>query len=490
MSQSAEDGLMTLLEAMLTLAAREARRPKPPPVKPGGYCEDQFLDLSEDEKEEFSCQICYQIIKETMQCVNNHKFCHSCLLVWSTTGQYANRIKCPVCRTHGYYFRDSDLDDRIGNKKVKCHLDTCTWSGKCKQLLSHKHTTYGDDKPDSGDSTVLPRLSQASPSVPPVGGSRFTGTGLTTRDSNEFGGTRYPGSGLSIRDISESSGSNGSRFVGSGLLNRETTETNLTPLTGLQNSGRNSSDSQHNAPQGLTSLSRSRASPSSLSTSQETVVELPQTSSTRVLSSNSGPRRVPPVRAPINNRIVFNHSRPTPRDGNNNLRSEQEDASPSESTETVSSSITSGFTPRPPSAPRTNTINVRRLPRITNPPPLRRYQPPEALALGIQTNSNHENTTQRPPAISDNLGEIRDRLQESRHRLDNLMTSFTGELDRNRQEMADFQQERERQRREQLDEVRELGQRLGQVASGLRRLLEHRRGVGAPPLSDSDEEGI
>ena len=70
------------------------------------------------------------------------------------------------------------------------------------------------------------------------------------------------------------------------------------------------------------------------------------------------------------------------------------------------------------------------------------------------------------------------------------MTSFTGELDRNRQEMADFQQERERQRREQLDEVRELGQRLGQVASELRRLLEHRRGVGAPPLSDSDEEGI
>ena len=57
MSQSAEDGLMTLLEAMLTLAAREARRPKPPPVKPGGYCEDLFLDLSEDDKEEFSCQI-------------------------------------------------------------------------------------------------------------------------------------------------------------------------------------------------------------------------------------------------------------------------------------------------------------------------------------------------------------------------------------------------------------------------------------------------
>ncbi|KAH9512721.1 hypothetical protein Btru_038010 [Bulinus truncatus] len=88
---SAEESLMALLEAMLTLAAR----PKPQ-VKPGGHQEEHFLDLTEDERNEFSCNICYQILKETMQCVNNHKFCHSCLLVWSTTGQYTNRIRCPV----------------------------------------------------------------------------------------------------------------------------------------------------------------------------------------------------------------------------------------------------------------------------------------------------------------------------------------------------------------------------------------------------------
>ncbi|XP_012945564.1 solute carrier organic anion transporter family member 1C1 [Aplysia californica] len=66
------------------------------------------------------------------------------------------------------------------------------------------------------------------------------------------------------------------------------------------------------------------------------------------------------------------------------------------------------------------------------------------------------------------------------------MSSFSGELDRSRQEMADFQQERERQRREQLEEVRELGQRLGQVASELRRLLEHRRHL--PVFSDDDDD--
>ena len=55
------------------------------------------------------------------------------------------------------------------------------------------------------------------------------------------------------------------------------------------------------------------------------------------------------------------------------------------------------------------------------------------------------------------------------------MSTFSGELERSRQEMAEFQVERERQRREQLTEVQELGRRLGQVASELRHLLDHRR---------------
>lgn len=57
MASSAEESLMALLEAMLTLAASEVIRPKPPAVKPGGYPEEHFLDLTDEEKDEFSCNI-------------------------------------------------------------------------------------------------------------------------------------------------------------------------------------------------------------------------------------------------------------------------------------------------------------------------------------------------------------------------------------------------------------------------------------------------
>ena len=54
------ENLMALLEAVLTLAASDAvalRRPIRPAIKPGGYSEDIFLDLAEDEQEELSCNI-------------------------------------------------------------------------------------------------------------------------------------------------------------------------------------------------------------------------------------------------------------------------------------------------------------------------------------------------------------------------------------------------------------------------------------------------
>ena len=340
---------------------------------------------------------------------------------------------------------------------VKCHLDTCKWSGKCKQLLSHRHTTYGDDnKPDSAasasggnTSTSMPRLSQASPQVPRQPGARFVGTGLTTRD---------------LRNHAESL--------------RE---------------GRGSG-----TPRGLSSLSRSSyaETPSSLSsTSQETVVEIPASGNRPTMSSHQG---VPPVRSSANNRIVFNHSRPSASTSGAGVAVRPSGVTNSDSDETLTFSVAplGGFTPRPPSAPRnaSNVVNTRRLPRITNPPPrqqanaARRIQPSDSSGQAAQGLRNNTSSVQRP---GENLGEIRDRLQESRNRLDNLMSSFSGELDRSRQEMAEFQQERERQRREQLDEVRELGQRLGQVASELRRLLEHRRNLPHHTgLSDDSDEDL
>ncbi|CAG5124388.1 unnamed protein product [Candidula unifasciata] len=440
MASTAEESLMALLEAMLTLAASEVIRPKPPSVKPGGYPEEHFLDLTEEEKDEFCCNICYQVLKETRQCMNKHKFCSSCLLVWSTTGQYNNRDGCPVCRTRGDYLRNLEVDDRISAKKVKCLLESCKWSGLLKHLCSHRHTTYGDssssESEDTGVSEVMPRLIQVTPHVPHRGQGRFIGTGLTIQNPSPSAGP--PPASSSRMSL-------------------------------------------------LSSRSVSRASPSPFSsTSEETVTELPWRSgpSTRRFSTF----RTPGIQAPTNNRIYFSHTRPS-TDNNNNLDDEASVVRSSTSTvddslEMAANSMSGGLTPRPPSTPRTssNVVNARRLPRIVNPPPARaqghRYQPPSVLALHFASGGR--------PRAAENLGEIRDRLHESRTRLDNLMTSFSGELDRNRQAMAEFQLERERHRQEQLEEVRELGQRLGQVASELRRLLEQRRHIHS--FSDDDDD--
>lgn len=53
------ENLMALLEAVLSLAASDAtaRRPPRPAIKPGGYSEEIFVDLTEDEQDEFSCSI-------------------------------------------------------------------------------------------------------------------------------------------------------------------------------------------------------------------------------------------------------------------------------------------------------------------------------------------------------------------------------------------------------------------------------------------------
>jgi hypothetical protein len=56
------ENLMALLEAVLTLAASDAastvpQRPARQAIKPGGFNEDIFLDLTEEERNEFSCSI-------------------------------------------------------------------------------------------------------------------------------------------------------------------------------------------------------------------------------------------------------------------------------------------------------------------------------------------------------------------------------------------------------------------------------------------------
>lgn len=453
MSRGAEESLMALLEAMLTLAAQDVgmRRPKPT-IKPGGYQEEIFLDLSEDEKDEMSCSICYQVLKETMQCVNRHKFCHSCLYVWSTTGQYANRVRCPVCRAHGYYFRNDDLDEKIGGKKVRCPLESCKWSGPLRHLQVHQHTTYGggarpssrlatraetqadssdDDEgvEDRSDVLELPYLGRAPPRLPHRSQSRFSGTGLRART------VMVPAVGTTTDD--DDSNGNSMSFTtttrldgggvggGGGVLLRERRSSNGGGVGGGSNH-----------------------SPTRLTVRQ----------------------RVHPIRRSTNNRITITHT--------DNNQATASMASGRASVAGAAGDVpaldaSTPRTPRPPSAPRPpNQATRRNLPGLThrgNPRTSSLSSPSPAPATFNAASVSRSN------ALGENLTEIRDRLQESRSRLDTLMTTFNGELERSRQEMAEFQVERERQRQEQLNEVRELGRRLGQVASELRRLLDHRR---------------
>lgn len=405
-----------------------------------------------------------------MQCANSHKFCSTCIFVWRNTGLYENRVRCPVCRIPGGYSPNDEIDERVAAKKVKCHLESCTWTGLAKQINSHHHNNYGNDfqseaeSKTSGNTTTsssFPRLAQVPPRVPGSSTTRFVGTGLTTFGSNNESPSHH------------------------------ITTPRRVPLLGTRVS--------------------SRASTSSLSsTSQETIIDLnPQPSASggatsSIISASGSTRRIPPIRASAaaNNRITFSHTR-----ANNNVggaaqtsdsvptRSSVSNLANSNSSDNVPNSINGGLTPHPPAAPRTssNVINARRLPRLVNAPP-QRSQPDQHIqptsnqgqGAGVMATSSSSPFSPpiRNPATS--LSEIRDHLQDSRSRLNNLMSSFSGELDRNRQEMMEFQQERERQRRDQLEEVRELGQRLGQVAFELRRLLEQRRQL--PNFSDSDSD--
>lgn len=502
------DNLMALLEAVLTLAASDAatavpRRPTQPAIKPGGYSEDIFLDLTAEEQNEFSCSICYQVLKDSMQCVNQHKFCHSCVYVWSTTGQYANRVRCPVCRCHGYYLHNDDVDEKIGKKRVKCAMEGCRWTGPLKLLKLHRHTNYGGSQPsstsrpsvqdESDDSDEdgrsarssvleLPYLGRAPPRLPHHNISRFNGTGLRARSMITTVGAAAAAAAAAA-DPDDSS----IPTIHITTTRLDGTSANVSPTVGGGGGV-------------LLRERRNTGTSTEASTSGSTV---PQRSSVR--------QRMPPIRRGVN-RISVIHT-----DSNNNL-ADTTSTTASSSNSSIWDGVGDGARrslfspegvlplssrqPRPPTGPRP----------LSRPPSHRMRRNLQSISLNSSTegaggashaaeasSSLHTapHVIRAPPTFSADsvqderhqyaLGAFQDRLRDSRNRLEGLMTTFSSELERSRQEMADFQVERERQRREQLTEVRELGHRLGQVANELRYLLNHRRIQPSDSSSSSDE---
>ncbi|XP_069141250.1 uncharacterized protein [Argopecten irradians] len=399
--------LIALLEIMLNLST-----PRKPAVKPGGHPENIFVDLTEEEKEEFECSICYQVLKDPRMCINNHKYCYPCIFVWTTSGYAENHSRCPVCRVRmpDSYIRCRELAERIGSKTVKCLVKSCKWKGPLKNLGTHQHTTYTETglpyRPSNREAQMfrendLPQLVEAAPS---------------TSDN------------YNIRDDAETTSSNGR------LLIRPTEETN----------------------------------------------NVPSTSQGRLLSRSTEQRTLSGV----------GHTRSIAR---RNTRV-------AASSDNTTSSFSTPRTPHPPSVPRPSGSQTRRLPTL----PTIVGQNQNSSRQSATTNRNNNNSSSRNTSSTNrntnsdtrpqgsttvsrlrarnreeqdnpNNRNIRERLRESRNRLDSLMTTFSSELDRGRNDIAAFQDQRERRRQEQLDEVRDLGRRLGQVATELRQLLDNRR---------------
>ncbi|CAH1782607.1 unnamed protein product [Owenia fusiformis] len=133
--------LLAATEDILTgpFEAPEPRGPElPPGVTAGGYPEEMFLGLVEEAKHRIECGICYNILKNTRRCSNEHKFCTTCIYAWTTTGGAGND-KCPVCRTKGFYVKDPALDEQIGKERVKCVNESCKWQGLLKDFQYHRH---------------------------------------------------------------------------------------------------------------------------------------------------------------------------------------------------------------------------------------------------------------------------------------------------------------------------------------------------------------
>lgn len=306
-----------------------------------------------------------------------------------------------------------------------------------------------EDEEEGGeaDSVLeLPYLGRAPPLLPHRTQSRFTGTGLQARSMMTTAGAAAA--------AADESGGN---------LTVQTTTTRLDGLTSSAVRG------------GGGFLLRERRNAGSSTEASTGDAPAPTRLTVR--------QRVHPIRRGTVNRITVAHT-----DSNNNVAAPSTthsitagmEAAPRQALPSTESTLSTPRQPRPPSTPRPLNQVLRR-----NLPALSAAHTPSVPSGTQRSLSPATHVVRAPPTFSaasvsrgsghGPLNNFHDRLQESRDRLEGLMSSFSGELERSRQEMADFQVERERQRREQLTEVRELGRRLGQVASELRHLLDHRR---------------
>ncbi|ESN94715.1 hypothetical protein HELRODRAFT_189494 [Helobdella robusta] len=108
-------------------------------IKLGGFPEELFLQLSSQETETLSCNICFSIVNDCCQCLNAHKFCRSCIFTWSLSC-LTNSDKCPVCRcVQDDYKPVEDVNKILFSKLVRCPIDACSEETTLELFLQHEH---------------------------------------------------------------------------------------------------------------------------------------------------------------------------------------------------------------------------------------------------------------------------------------------------------------------------------------------------------------
>ena len=368
-------------------------------------------------------------------CMNNHKFCHPCLFVWATSGPSENHGRCPVCRSQGYYVKCREIGEKIDRKIVKCHVQSCKWTGALKNIGTHQHTTYTKTglpyRPTNIETSTVTRQDD----LPPLqNGQRTPLIDRTNRQSI------IPPERSSYRLASRNDDSSVPRTARHSVTNVS-------------------------SPSVVTNVSSSNNVPSSSEVPHD-----PQTPRTPRPPSVARPVGTNPRRRPTLPSIVGQLPNSSARSVNNNTTSVTNTSATTSNTNSSSNTNTESR-PRGHLLARRARVNQRE-------PPINR----ESTQLSQLTQTE----TSTAGGETDAEFSVRDRLRDSRVRLDALMTTFSSELDRGRRELSEFQEQRELRRQEQLTEVRDLGRRLGGVATELRRLLEQRRQLrdALPDTSD------
>ncbi|KAK2167840.1 hypothetical protein LSH36_23g05075 [Paralvinella palmiformis] len=128
--------------------------------KPGGYPDDMFFGLTDDERHTFECNICFLVAKDPRQCVNAHLFCATCIFTWTLSSSGDNRDKCPVCRSPGRYRPDLKAESRLNRKHVVCTEDRCKWKGTLSAFKKHQKVAHSASNESLLPPVILPAMSR------------------------------------------------------------------------------------------------------------------------------------------------------------------------------------------------------------------------------------------------------------------------------------------------------------------------------------------